>query len=353
MDILELLKIGTEKRASDIHIAVDAPPILRVDGKLIPLKMKPLNPKETKELVYKTLPSTLIDELERKGEVDASLSYKGVGRLRVNAYKQCRFYAMALRLIPFEIPNFESLGLPTVVKELTKLSRGLILVTGPSGSGKSTTLAAMIDLINNERCCHIITLEDPIEYIHMHKKSIVHQREIGTDTHSFASGLRAALRQDPDVILVGEMRDLETISTALTAAETGHLVLSSLHTLGSANTIERIIDIFPPFQQHQVRIQLSNVLQAIISQQLLPKSNGEGRIAAVEVMITTPAIRNLIREEKVHQIDTAIQTGAKYKMQTMENSILELYRKGLITKETVLMQSVSKEHLMQILKGDI
>lgn len=353
MDILELLKIGTEKRASDIHIAVDAPPILRIDGKLIPLKMKPLNPTKTKELVYKTLPSTLIDELERKGEVDASLSYKGVGRLRVNAYKQCRFYAMALRLIPFEIPNFESLGLPTVVKELTKLSRGLILVTGPSGSGKSTTLAAMIDLINNERCCHIITLEDPIEYIHMHKKSIVHQREIGTDTHSFASGLRAALRQDPDVILVGEMRDLETISTALTAAETGHLVLSSLHTLGSANTIERIIDIFPPFQQHQVRIQLSNVLQAIISQQLLPKSNGEGRIAAVEVMITTPAIRNLIREEKVHQIDTAIQTGAKYKMQTMENSILELYRKGLITKETVLMQSVSKEHLMQIIKGDI
>ena len=349
MDVVELLKIGMEKRASDIHITVGVPPILRIDGKLIPLGMEALKPNDTKELVYGTLSDHQIEELERKGEIDTSFSSPGIGRYRVNVYKQRGSYAMALRIIPLEIPNMETLGLPPVIKDLSRLPRGLILVTGPTGSGKSTTLAAMVDLINKERNCHIITLEDPIEYLHKHNKSIVNQREIGIDSYSFANALRAALRQDPDVILVGEMRDLETISIALTAAETGHLVLSTLHTVGSAKTIDRIIDVFPPYQQQQVRVQLSTVIQAIISQQLLPKASGDGRVAAFEVMIATPAIRNLIREEKIHQIDTAIQTGAKYKMQTMDNSLIDLYSRGVITKETALMQAVNQENIKRFI----
>lgn len=349
MNIVELLKIGMEKRASDIHITVGVPPILRIDGKLTPLDMEPLKPSDTKDLVYNTLSESLIQQLEKEGELDTSFSSPGIGRYRVNAYKQRGSYAMALRIIPLEIPSMESLGLPAVIKDLARLPRGLILVTGPTGSGKSTTLAAMIDLINKERNCHILTLEDPIEYLHKHNRSIVNQREIGIDSKSFANGLRAALRQDPDVILVGEMRDLETISIALTAAETGHLVLSTLHTVGSAKTIDRIIDVFPPHQQQQVRVQLSTVIQAIISQQLLPKASGDGRVAAFEVMIATPAIRNLIREEKIHQIDTAIQTGAKYKMQTMDNSLIDLYSRGVITKETALMQAVNQENIKRFI----
>lgn len=349
MNIVELLKIGMEKRASDIHITVGVPPILRIDGKLTPLDMEPLKPSDTKDLVYNTLSESLIQQLEKEGELDTSFSSPGIGRYRVNAYKQRGSYAMALRIIPLEIPSMESLGLPAVIKDLARLPRGLILVTGPTGSGKSTTLAAMIDLINKERNCHILTLEDPIEYLHKHNRNIVNQREIGIDSKSFANGLRAALRQDPDVILVGEMRDLETISIALTAAETGHLVLSTLHTVGSAKTIDRIIDVFPPYQQQQVRVQLSTVIQAIISQQLLPKASGDGRVAAFEVMIATPAIRNLIREEKIHQIDTAIQTGAKYKMQTMDNSLIDLYSRGVITKETALMQAVNQENIKRFI----
>lgn len=349
MNIVELLKIGMEKRASDIHITVGVPPILRIDGKLTPLDMEPLKPSDTKDLVYNTLSESFIQQLEKEGELDTSFSSPGIGRYRVNAYKQRGSYAMALRIIPLEIPSMESLGLPAVIKDLARLPRGLILVTGPTGSGKSTTLAAMIDLINKERNCHILTLEDPIEYLHKHNRSIVNQREIGIDSKSFANGLRAALRQDPDVILVGEMRDLETISIALTAAETGHLVLSTLHTVGSAKTIDRIIDVFPPHQQQQVRVQLSTVIQAIISQQLLPKASGDGRVAAFEVMIATPAIRNLIREEKIHQIDTAIQTGAKYKMQTMDNSLIDLYSRGVITKETALMQAVNQENIKRFI----
>lgn len=349
MNIVELLKIGMEKRASDIHITVGVPPILRIDGKLTPLDIEPLKPSDTKDLVYNTLSESFIQQLEKEGELDTSFSSPGIGRYRVNAYKQRGSYAMALRIIPLEIPSMESLGLPAVIKDLARLPRGLILVTGPTGSGKSTTLAAMIDLINKERNCHILTLEDPIEYLHKHNRSIVNQREIGIDSKSFANGLRAALRQDPDVILVGEMRDLETISIALTAAETGHLVLSTLHTVGSAMTIDRIIDVFPPYQQQQVRVQLSTVIQAIISQQLLPKASGDGRVAAFEVMIATPAIRNLIREEKIHQIDTAIQTGAKYKMQTMDNSLIDLYSRGVITKETALMQAVNQENIKRFI----
>lgn len=345
MKILELVNIATERKASDIHITVGIPPVLRINGELIQLEVDKLIPEVTKSLVYETLPQPLIKELEEKGEVDTSFSSPGIGRYRVNAYKQRGSYGMALRIIPLEIPKMEELGLPPVIKDLARLPRGLILVTGPTGSGKSTTLASMIDLINKERKCHILTLEDPIEYLHRHNKSIVNQREIGTDSLSFANSLRAALRQDPDVILVGEMRDLETISIALTAAETGHLVLSTLHTVGSAKTIDRVIDVFPPHQQQQVRIQFSSVIQAIVSQQLLPKANGDGRIAAFEVMVATPGIRNLIREEKIHQIDTAIQTGAKYQMQTMDNSLLDLYKKGLITKEIALMQAINQENI--------
>lgn len=332
-------------KASDIHITVGLPPVLRINGKLENLGEGKLSPEDTKNLVYATLSEKQIKVLEEDGEIDTSFSSPGAGRYRVNAYKQRGSYGMALRIIPLEIPSAESIGLPPVAKELARLPRGLILVTGPTGSGKSTTLASMINQINQERECHILTLEDPIEYLHKHHKSIVNQREIGTDSKSFATGLRAALRQDPDVILVGEMRDLETISIALTAAETGHLVLSTLHTNGAAKTVDRIIDVFPPHQQQQVRIQFSSAIQAIISQQLLPKVDASGRVAAFEVMVATPAIRNLIREDKNHQIDTAIQTGAKFQMQTMDASLLELYKKGIITKDTALMQAINQENI--------
>lgn len=345
MNIIELVNIATSKNASDIHITVGLPPVFRINGQLVNYGEEKLKPDDTKALVYETLSKDLINKLEENGEVDTSFSSPGIGRYRVNAYKQRGSYGMALRIIPLEIPSIEDLGLPGIVKDLARLPRGLILVTGPTGSGKSTTLATMINQINNERRCHILTLEDPIEYLHKHNLSIVNQREIGSDSKSFAASLRAALRQDPDVILVGEMRDLETISIALTAAETGHLVLSTLHTNGAAKTIDRIIDVFPPHQQQQVRVQFSSAIQAIISQQLLPKANESGRIAAFEVMVATPAIRNLIREEKIHQIDTAIQTGAKYQMQTMDNSLLELYKKGLITKDIALMQAINQENI--------
>ncbi|SHE29605.1 twitching motility protein PilT [Tissierella praeacuta DSM 18095] len=345
MNIIELVNLDTSRKASDIHITVGIPPVLRINGQLVILEEERLKPEDTKVLVYETLNENLIKELEEKGEVDTSFSSPGIGRYRVNAYKQRGSYGMALRIIPLEVPTIDDLGLPKVVKDLSRLPRGLILVTGPTGSGKSTTLASMINQINNERRCHILTLEDPIEYLHKHNQSIVNQREIGSDSMSFANSLRAALRQDPDVILVGEMRDLETISIALTAAETGHLVLSTLHTIGAAKTIDRVIDVFPPHQQQQVRIQFSSVIQAIISQQLLPKADDSGRIAAFEIMVATTAIRNLIREEKIHQIDTAIQTGAKFNMQTMDNSLLDLYKKGLITKEITLMQSINQDNI--------
>ena len=343
MDLLDLIKYTINNRASDIHITVGVPPILRIDGVLEYFGEKILYPEDTERLVKEILDERQIEELQIRGEIDTSYSSPGIGRFRVNAYKQRGSYAMALRIIPLKIPTMEELGLPTVVKDLARLPRGLILVTGPTGSGKSTTLASMINLINEERNCHILTLEDPIEYLHKHNKSIVNQREIGLDSNSFDSALRAALRQDPDVILVGEIRDLETISIALTAAETGHLVLSTLHTIGAAKTIDRVVDVFPPHQQQQIRVQLASVMQAIISQQLLPKANGEGRIAAFETMIATPAIRNLIREEKIHQIDTVIQTSKKQGMQTMDNSLLELYQKGLISRETVLSQAVNQD----------
>lgn len=349
MKLEDLLKLGLEEKASDIHISVGLPPVLRINGSLERAEMEALSQEDTKNIVLGALNENMREELENKGEVDSSFSKPGLGRYRVNAYKQRGSYGMALRIIPLEIPKIEDLGLPDVVRDFAKLQRGLVLVTGPTGSGKSTTLASMVNLINESRKCHILTLEDPIEYLHRHNMAMVNQREIGSDSFSFGSSLRAALRQDPDVILVGEMRDLETISIALTAAETGHLVLSTLHTVGSAKTIDRIIDVFPPHQQQQVRVQLASVLQGIISQQLLRKKDNSGRLAAFEVMVATPGIRNLIREEKIHQVDGAIQTGAKFKMKTMDNSLIDLYRSGLVSKEDVLNHAINRENIIKYL----
>ncbi|MCD4712205.1 MAG: type IV pilus twitching motility protein PilT, partial [Clostridiales bacterium] len=284
---------------------------------------------------------------EERGELDLSYSHPGLGRFRVNVFKQRGSYGMALRVVALSIPSMESLGLPLILKDLAKKQRGLILVTGPTGSGKSTTLAAMIDYMNQNRNAHILTIEDPIEYLHKHDKSIVNQREIGHDSQTFANALRAALRQDPDIILVGEMRDLETIATAITAAETGHLVLSTLHTIGAAKTVDRIIDVFPPHQQQQIRIQLASVIEAVISQQILPRANGSGRVAAFEVMTANTAVRNLVREGKTHQIQTVIQTGSIAGMQTMDASLLDLYKNRVIDKENLRKYSVDTDMVMK------
>ena len=345
MSFLQLAKEVVEQKASDLHITVGVPPILRIDGKMHQMDYPILRPEDTAAFVREVLDEKQLKTLNEKGEVDISLSNPGLSRFRVNAFKQRGSYGMALRAVASRIPTMQELGLPLIVRELARKQRGLILVTGPTGSGKSTTLASMINLMNTEKSYHILTLEDPIEYLHEHNKSMVNQREIGNDSLSFANSLRAALRQDPDVILVGEMRDLETIGIALTAAETGHLVLSTLHTLGSAKTVDRVIDVFPPHQQQQIRIQFASVLQGIISQQLLPRIDGKGRIAAFEIMMATSAIKNLIREDKTHQIDTAVQTGAKFGMQTMDNSLLNIYRSGLISQETLTSQSTNPDIL--------
>ena len=343
MNILELLQKTIESKASDLHITVAVPPMIRVNGMLERLGDCALMPKDTIDLAKQVLTEAQLIELEAKGELDLSFSNPGLGRFRVNIYKQRGSYGIAFRVVALRIPAMEELGLPPVLKQLASNHKGLILVTGPTGSGKSTTLASMIDYINKERSCHILTLEDPIEYLHKHNKSMVNQREIGNDSFSFANALRAALRQDPDVILVGEMRDLETIGIAITAAETGHLVMSTLHTIGAAKTIDRIIDVFTPHQQQQIRVQLSSVLAGIVSQQLLPRADGTGRVAAFEIMLTNTAIKNLIREGKTHQIQSLIQTGAKFGMVTMDNSLAELYRKGIITREVALDFCVEKD----------
>lgn len=350
MKLTEIVNFGTEKGASDIHLTVGVPPTYRVNGKLIPYGDKTLTPEDTENLVLQGLNEHQMGILEQKGEVDFSYSSPGYGRYRVNAYRQRGSYGMALRIIPLIIPTMDSLGLPPVISDLARLPRGLILVTGPTGSGKSTTLASMVDQINRERNCHILTLEDPLEYLHKHNKAIVNQREIGSDSLSFGNALRGALREDPDVILVGEMRDLETISIAITAAETGHLVLSTLHTNGASKTIDRVVDVFPPHQQQQIKVQLASVIQAIVSQQLLPRGDGKGRVAALEIMVATPAIRNLIREGKNYQIDTAIQTGASLRMQTMDTALTNLYRRGVITKEVAMTQSFNQEEMKKNLR---
>ncbi|MGQ9755987.1 MAG: type IV pilus twitching motility protein PilT [Desulfotomaculales bacterium] len=348
----ELVSLAAHLGASDVHISAGSPPALRVHGELLPLsapewdnllelapeKKRPLTPEDTEALAREIMGQHRHDKFLQTGEIDFAYTLPEVGRFRVNAYRQRGTTALALRLIPARIPTPAELGLPAVVGELAQKPRGLVLVTGPTGTGKTTTLAAMVDLINEAKRCHIITLEDPIEYVHRHKKSLVNQREIGQDSLSFAAALRAALREDPDVILVGEMRDLETIATAITAAETGHLVLATLHTSGAAQTIDRIIDVFPPHQQQQVKVQLANVIEGVISQLLLPRIDRPGRVAAVEVMVATYAIRNLIREGKTHQIPSQLQTGGRYGMQTFDMALRDLYKAGIISREEAVMR---------------
>jgi twitching motility protein PilT len=344
-NIRDILTVAAEKKSSDIHLAVDSPPAFRIHGDLIPLGTTSLTGEDTKSLAYEMMTPDLKQRFEQTGEVDFSYSISGIGRFRVNSFRQRGSIGLVIRMIPFGIPPIESLRLPSVITDLAKLHKGMVLVTGPTGSGKSTTLAAMIDYINANRRAHIITLEDPIEYLHKHKKSLVNQRELGIDTQSFSAALRAVLRQDPDVILVGELRDMETISTALTAAETGHLVFSTLHTNDATQTVDRIIDVFPPEQQQQIRILLSAVIQGVVAQQLLPKADGTGRVASIEVLVATAAIRNLIREGKSHQIYTALQTGARYGMQTMDRALLDLYSTGLITYDEAERKMLDPEAL--------
>ncbi|PYG85648.1 twitching motility protein PilT [Ruminiclostridium sufflavum DSM 19573] len=349
MILEELLKRAREIGASDLHITVGVPPTYRLNGRLETFDAYKLLPADTEELVRSMLNDEQWRLYEEAGELDLSFSLKGMARFRANVYKQRGTCCAAIRMVNLTIPSMDELGIPPVVKELSKKKKGLILVTGPTGSGKSTTLASMIDMINKERDCHILTLEDPIEYLHRHNKSIVNQREIGNDSHSYAAALRAALREDPDVILVGEMRDIETIGIAVTAAETGHLVLSTLHTIGAANTIDRIIDVFPPHQQQQIRVQLSSVIQGVVSQQLLPRKDVAGRAAAVEIMIANPAIRNLIREGKTHQINSQIQLGSRFGMQTMDSSIASLYKQGNISQDDALVYATDSENLMRFM----
>lgn len=329
----ELLSWAKERKASDLHVTVGIPPICRINGELTDMGYDKMLPEDMVNLLEPVFNEHTKRVFEEKGEVDLSYSIPGLGRYRVNVFKQRGSYACVMRLVGTRIPTPCELNLPPSVVDLTKKKRGLVLVTGPTGSGKSTTLASLIDVINTNYSYHVITLEDPIEYLHTHKKAIVNQREIGLDTTSYANALRAALREDPDVILVGEMRDLDTISIAITAAETGHLVFSTLHTTGAANTIDRIIDVFPPHQQQQIRLQLSSVLESVVSQQLIPAADGKGRIAVYEVMHGTPAVKNLIREGKTHQINSIIQTNKKIGMQTMDDAIFELYLSRTITAE--------------------
>ena len=346
----QLLRAMLEKGASDLHITSGSPPQLRIDGKLVPLRMPPLNPTQTKQLCYSVLTDAQKMRFEEEQELDLSFGVKNLARFRANIYWQRGAVAGAFRLIPFKVRSLEELGLPGVVRDLCEKPRGLILVTGPTGSGKSTTLAAMIDLINTERRGHIITIEDPIEYLHPHKGCLINQREVGADTKSFPRALKYILRQDPDVVLIGEMRDLETIQAALTTAETGHLCLATLHTNSAVQTINRIIDVFPPHQQTQIRVELSFVLEGIISQQLLPRADRPGRVLGVEVLVPNPAIRNLIRDDKAHQIYSQMQIGqAKHGMQTMNQSLLDLYLSRVISLEEALGRSTDPDELRNMI----
>ncbi|MCC3864339.1 type IV pilus twitching motility protein PilT [Terrisporobacter petrolearius] len=351
MNIFDILKIAIELEASDIHITVGSMPVARAKGTFTKLTQNILTKHDTEKMTKEIAGDKNFKKIEKYGECDFSVAVESGERFRVNAYKQKGSYAIAIRAITSQIPSFDDLGLPDILKNFTEKHKGLVLVTGPTGSGKSTTLASLIDIINKNQQRHIITLEDPIEYVHQHKKSLVNQREIGQDTESFNSALKAILRQDPDVILVGEMRDLETISIALTAAETGHLVFSTLHTIGAAKTIDRIVDMFPSEQQQQVRTQLSTVCEGVISQQLLQTIDGKNRVVAMEVMVSNPAIRNLIRENKTYQIQNIIQTGSKYGMQTMDQELVNLYMKGKISKHSALSRCTDYEYTCRLV-GD-
>jgi len=390
MTIDDLLRQTVASKASDLHLTVGIAPMIRTWGKLQPLNHPALTPEDTFQLSYSMLNTFQKQKFEKNWELDLSYSVTGLGRFRVNVYRQRGSVGVAARVIPETIPAIEELNIPLVLKDLCRLPRGLILVSGPTGHGKSTSLAAMINFINAERAAHIVTIEDPIEYVHHHKKSIINQRELGFDTQTFPNALRAVLREDPNVIMVGEMRDLETIAAALTIAETGHLVFATLHTANAAQSIDRIIDVFPPYQQQQIRVQVSTVLEAVVSQQLLPNmqftghhaerrqvaaavgaataravsvsSAGEtkrkdwptleelGRVPAVEIMMATPAIRNLIRESKTHQIHTAIQTGAQYGMQTMDQALYALYTRRLVSLESVLARAIFPEELRKLIE---
>jgi twitching motility protein PilT len=349
MDMAEILKETLNRHASDLHLAVGVPPMVRIDGHLEALDYPELNPNEARELIYSILSQDQRQKLETDWEVDLSYSLYGQARFRVNAYFQRGTLGAAFRTVPVTIKTVEDLGLPRVLHSFCHKPRGFVLVTGPTGSGKSTTLAAIIDEINTSRADHIVTIEDPIEFLHHHKKCVVNQREVGTDTKGFPVALRSALRQDPDIILIGEMRDLETIQIALTAAETGHLVFATLHTQDCPQTVDRMIDVFPPFQQEQIRVQIAATLEGIVTQQLIPKMSGQGRACACEVLITTPAARNLIREGKTHQLYTVMQTGGQHGMQTMNASLAELVRRGEISKDIALKRSSSPEDLERLL----
>jgi twitching motility protein PilT len=352
--LAELLHKAIQAGASDLHLTIGTAPQLRVDGKLRPIEMPPLTPADTKRLAYSVMTDTQKHAFEEKWEFDFSFGIKDLCRFRGNIFTQRGAVGAVFRVIPFEIRNFEALGLAPVVQKLCNKPRGLILVTGPTGSGKSTTLAAMIDKINRERFEHILTIEDPIEFLHSHKNCIVNQREVNNDTHSFGDALRVALREDPDVVLIGEMRDLETVESALRIAETGHLTLATLHTNSAASTINRIIDIFPANQQPQIRAQLSMVLEGILCQSLIPRSNGTGRAMAMEIMIPNSAIRNLIREDKVHQIYSAMQTGQeKYEMQTFNQSLAHLVLTRQITQEDAFGKSSSLDELQELIRRGV
>ena len=352
VNLQQLLKAMVEQGASDLHITTGTPPQLRIDGVLVPLRVNPLSPVDTKQLCYSVLTDTQKLHFEEERELDFSFGVRGLARFRANLFMQRGAVGGAFRTVPFKISSFAELGLPPVIEELCNKPRGLVLVTGPTGSGKSTSLAAMIDKINSERHEHIITVEDPIEYLHPHKKCLINQREVGSDTESFKKALKYILRQDPDVVLVGEMRDLETIEAALVTAETGHLCFATLHTNSAVQTINRIIDVFPPNQQSQVRAQLSFVLEGIICQALLPRATGQGRIPALEVMVPNAAIRNLIREDKIHQIYSIMQIGqGKSGMQTLNQSLASLYLRRLVTLEEAVGHTSEPEELEQIISA--
>ncbi|GAB7386579.1 type IV pilus twitching motility protein PilT [Bacillaceae bacterium] len=339
MEIMSLLRLAHERGASDLHLNVGTRPVLRIHGRLQPVGDEVLTPEMTADMARELMTAEQHRIFSERGELDFSYGIPQLSRFRINAFKQRGCVSLAVRTIPHDVPSLESLGLPPILREFAQKTQGLFLVTGPTGSGKSTTLASMLDYINETMSKHIITIEDPIEYLHNHKRSIIAQREIGSDTLSFASALRAALRQDPDVILVGEMRDLETISTAISAAETGHLVLATLHTTDAPQTVDRIIDVFPPAQQQQIRVQLASVLLGVLSQRLLPTVDGNGRVAACEVLVNTPAVANLIRTGKVYQIKSVMQTGSEAGMQTMELALRRLIRRGIVN-ETIVRQYV-------------
>jgi twitching motility protein PilT len=336
MELKDLLQLALEKRASDLHITENAPPVLRIDGKLWFTDYKKLSRQDTKKIIFSLLSEEQKNTFEQNLELDFSFTIPGIQRVRANIHMQRGSIEAAFRLISLKIKSTKELGIPSIVEDLIRKPSGLLLITGPTGVGKTTTLAALVELLNEELEYLIVIIEDPMEYVHVNKKSVIKQREVFSDTHSFAAALKHALRQDPNVIVVGEMRDLETISTALTAAETGHLVLATLHTPDAPQTIDRIIDVFPPYQQNQIMVQLSNSLLGVVSQRLLPRKDGQGRVLATEVMVATSAIRNLIREHETEQLLTLIQTGSQYGMKPMDKSLSELYEKDIISYETAV-----------------